>query len=115
MKITLVPLGAFATNAVTMGMVMLPPHPAYTKPTLTPMIYRNVVLSRVGETDPVYRAKGDTVKGVKALYRLSELPSPPLRLILGKDSLGMCRGKMAMVLKDVEDYASWSDDIELDE
>ena len=90
-KVTLVPLGGFATNAVSVGMVKLPQHPAYTDPALLSSVYRKAVLaSTQKEKDPLYQVKGDTAKAVRALYRLSELESPPLRLVLGKDCLDIC-------------------------
>lgn len=114
-QVTLVPLGAFATNAQSVGLVRTTPHPAYTNPMLPSVVYREAILSSGrGETNPLYDAKGDAAKAVKALYRLSELPSPPLRLVLGKDVLEMCRAKAAALLKDVEEYASWSEGLDRD-
>ena len=111
----MVPLGGFQTNAVAVGMVKLPSHPAYTDPSLPSSILRTALLaSTQKEQDPRFPVLGDPAKAVRELYRLSELQAPPLRLVLGKDCLDICREKMAAVLKDVEDYASWSKDLERD-
>ncbi|KAI0631467.1 NAD-P-binding protein [Trametes polyzona] len=109
-KVTAVPLGSFATNAVSTSMVKLPPHPAYTKPTLPSVINRKAILGSVaGQGDPSYEVNGDTSKAAEALYRLSELPSPPMRLMLGKESVAIARAKTASVLAETEQYASWSE------
>ncbi|KAI0738147.1 NAD-P-binding protein [Daedaleopsis nitida] len=114
-KVTLVPLGAFATSAVSVGMVKLLQHPAYTNPALPSVLYRQAILASTGAVhDPLFEVKGDTAKAVKVLYRLSELSSPPMRLFLGKDVLDICRDKLARVLEDVEEYASWSEGLDKD-
>ncbi len=115
-KVTLVPLGGFATNAISTGMVKLPAHPAYsTNPSLPSTAYRRAIPASTGEAkDPLFPLKGDTAKAAKVLYKLSEIASPPLRLALGKDALDICSDKAAAVLKDVEEYASWSEGIERD-
>ncbi|KAI0370726.1 NAD-P-binding protein [Pilatotrama ljubarskyi] len=114
-KVTLVPLGAFATNAVSTSMVKLPPHPAYTKPTLPSAISRKAILASVTDRmDPLFEVLGDSAKAARALYRLSELPNPPLRLLLGKESLAIARDKIASLSAEVEQYAAWSDGLDKD-
>ncbi|KAI0675597.1 NAD-P-binding protein [Trametes maxima] len=114
-KVTLVPLGAFVTNAVSTSMVKLPPHPAYTNPSLPSARSRQAILSSLtNNKDPLYDVKGDTAKAALALYRLSELASPPLRLVLGKESVHLSRNKAASFLAEVEAYASWSNGLDKD-
>ncbi|TFK85501.1 NAD-P-binding protein [Polyporus arcularius HHB13444] len=109
-KVTIVPLGAFKTNGVA-AMPKLPPHPAYNKPGLPSRVSREALLLSAsgGSTGSIYDVKGDVNKAARALYRLSELLSPPLRLVLGKDSQEFVRTKVARLALEVEEYASWSE------
>ncbi|KAI0717998.1 NAD(P)-binding protein [Cerioporus squamosus] len=109
-KVTIVPLGAFKTNGVA-AMPKPPPHPAYNKPGLASTVSRAALLLSAsgGSTGTIYDVKGDVNKAARALYRLSEVPSPPLRLVLGKDSQKFVRTKVAQLTREVEEYASWSE------
>ena len=108
-QITSIPLGAFQTNAVATGQVKLPPHPAYTKPTLASAISRKAILaSLTGNMDPGYNVNGDAAKAAQVLYRLSKLENPPLRLVLGEDCVELARSKISRFSAEVEVYASWS-------
>ena len=109
-QVTIVPLGSFATNSVAVGMVKIPPHPAYTNPALPSVTMRRGILaSATSQEDPNFHVGGDPAMAAKTFYRLSELASPPLRLPLGKDSVELCRGKLSSFSSEVEKYASWSD------
>ncbi|OBZ73024.1 hypothetical protein A0H81_07099 [Grifola frondosa] len=111
-KLTIVVLGAFKTNVIKTGMVVLPPHPAYSNPALQSVIMRSAILASVHtDNDPRWAVPGDTKKAVKVLYRLSELTDPPLRLPLGKDSVTICRDKIASFTADVDQYEPWSEGI----
>ncbi len=92
-------------------MPKLPPHPAYNKPGLPSSVSREALLLSAsgGSTGSIYDVKGDVNKAARALYRLSELLSPPLRLVLGKDSQEFVRTKVARLALEVEEYASWSE------
>ncbi|KAI0354419.1 NAD-P-binding protein [Trametes cingulata] len=114
-KITLIPLGAFVTNAVSTSMVKLPSHPAYTKADLPSAISRKRILASVTEhQDPAFDVRGDTAKAAGALYRLSELSDPPLRLVLGKESVMIARDKISSFSAEVEEYATWSEGLDKD-
>ncbi len=84
-QVTIVPLGAHSTNAAA-AMRKYPPPPAYDRPRMQSMITRNALIASLEgkTTDSLYDVKGDINKAAAALYRLSELSSPPLRLVLGK-------------------------------
>lgn len=98
------------------SIVQVPPLRAYTKPDLPSAKNRKAVLAGGTDSqDPSFQVKGDTYKAALALYRLSELPSPPLRLMLGKESAVGARAKAASLLEDAEKYASWSEGLERDE
>ncbi|KAH9850971.1 NAD-P-binding protein [Lenzites betulinus] len=115
-KITDIPLGAFATNTVISNMVKLDPHPAYTNPALPSNFNRKVILGSLsGEfKDPDLQINGDPAKAVRKFYELSELESPPLRLVLGKDAITFTKAKFAKLSAEIEQYASWSDDVNID-
>ncbi|KAI0821793.1 NAD-P-binding protein [Trametes gibbosa] len=114
-KVTIIPLGGFVTNAVSTSMVKLPPHPAYSKATLPSAASRKAILASLTDgLDPLYAVKGDAKKAAHAIYRLSELPDPPLRLMLGKESVVIAKHKAASLLEDTEKYASWSDGLDRD-
>ncbi|KAI0738146.1 NAD(P)-binding protein [Daedaleopsis nitida] len=112
-KITIIPLGAHSTNAAA-AMPRPPPHPAYSKPELASNVARNALVASIGggTTGSKYDVKGDIAKAAAAIYRLSEVQSPPLRLVLGKDAVEMARGKISSFSKEVEEYASWSEGLE---
>ncbi|KAI0773175.1 NAD-P-binding protein [Trametes elegans] len=112
-KVTLIPLGGFVTNAVSTSMVKLPPHPAYLNSHLPSAMSRKAMLATIsGHNDPLYDVKGDTAKAAETLYRLSELQNPPMRLIVGKDSIVLAREKWATFSAEIDQYESWSDGLE---
>ncbi|RPD76317.1 NAD(P)-binding protein [Lentinus tigrinus ALCF2SS1-7] len=82
-----------------------PPHQAYDKPGLSSTMAREALLASLtgGSTGTIYDVKGDINKASRALYRLSELPSPPLRLVLGKGSRELVRTKVARLMREAED------------
>lgn len=115
-QVTIVPLGAHSTNAAA-AMRKYPPPPAYDRPGMQSMITRNALIASLEgkTTDSLYDVKGDINKAAAALYRLSELSSPPLRLVLGKNALEMARGKIESFSQEVEEYASWSEGLTINE
>ncbi|EED79184.1 predicted protein [Postia placenta Mad-698-R] len=100
-KITLVEPGAFRTNGVT-NMGKFPPPPAYTNPKLPTNVTRDVM-------QVPYGAEPD--KAAEKMYRLAELPEPPLHFPLGKDAISAVRQKLAAISADFDKYESWSDDM----
>ncbi len=57
---------------------------------------------------------GDPKKGAQKIYKLSTLENPPLRLVLGQDALFSARTHLQEVVKEVEEYESWSADVRED-
>ena len=53
----------------------------------------------------------DTEKGVQKIYELSELPNPPLRLLLGKDVNHFVRQYIAQLTQEADAYETWSDNL----
>jgi hypothetical protein len=46
------------------------------------------------------------------IFRLAQLEGPPLRLALGEDALAAMRGKVARLMKEMDEYAIWSADLD---
>ena len=115
MQVTIVPLGAHSTNCAA-AMAQFPPPPAYNNPELPSAVARKALVASIsgGTTGSIYDVKGDINKAAAALYRLSEVPNPPLRLVLGKDAVEMARSKVGQFSQEVEEYASWSEGLEKD-
>ena len=110
---TIVALGAFGTNAVK-AMTKLPVHPAYDNPELIGVKWRQAILqSQTQEPDPMLEIKGDAAKAAGAIYRLSEVPAPPLRIPLG--CVDLARGATKQFCEEIEEWASWSEGLDKDE
>lgn len=88
--------------------MITPLHPAYTDPALPTQKVRAYI--------PIVSAAGDTDKATKMIYhKLANHPNPPLRLPVGKDSIEMIKAKLDRILRDVEEYKEWSEDLVLSE
>ena len=98
-------------------MVKLPEHPAYaSNPDLPSMRSRRAILaSLTGQKDPTYNVRGDPAKAAEALYRFSSCPEPPVRLVLGKDVVGMARAKVEKLTGEADFSVPWSEDLDLDD
>ena len=80
-------------------------HPAYTKPSLAGNAMRNWQTN--GGT-----AGADPSLAVIKIYELSLLQKPPLRLPIGADCVEALRTKAKEYAETVDEYASWSDNLE---
>ncbi|KZT67195.1 NAD(P)-binding protein [Daedalea quercina L-15889] len=98
-KVTLLEPGSFYTGGHGRG-DFAPPHPAYKQPDVSKM------LNGEGMSDPV--------KGVEAVYRMASLHNPPLHFPLGKDALATISAKAKKLLAATEEYAGWSEGLELE-
>lgn len=94
-------LGAFRTNGPS-SLVRVPPHPAYTKPTLRTAMIRKHVTAMGGATAEAGAAK---------IYALAALPEPPLHFPLGKDAAPAMRPTIAGIAADFDKYEAWSEDL----
>ncbi|PCH43480.1 NAD(P)-binding protein [Wolfiporia cocos MD-104 SS10] len=104
-KITLIELGGFKTNA-GQNMLRVPTHPAYIDPVTQSHTARSYLM--INPAVP-----SDPIKGVNAIYRLAGIPNPPLRLPLGKDALGMVRKKGEDLIAAAELSTSFSEGLEI--
>lgn len=52
-----------------------------------------------------------TQKGVEKLYELAHLPEPPLRFLMGKDSIALVRKQVQQIVADVDKYETWSEEL----
>ncbi|KAH9914373.1 NAD-P-binding protein [Epithele typhae] len=112
-KITCVEPGAFGSTGIQHKLQLVPQHPAYSDPSLTVSIVRRSFAEGVNDGDAAARfGHSDAVKGVARIYELSKLDDPPMHLPLGLDSVAFLSEYAEGVRKDVEEYASWSDDLE---
>ncbi|TCD70180.1 hypothetical protein EIP91_004650 [Steccherinum ochraceum] len=105
-KITLIELGGFKTNGRESA-VELPLNPAYNKPTLPSVIFRDYLAK--GDNNG-----GDPMKAVAKWYEVAQLPDPPMRLVLGQDAIAMVRAQIETLTKDVDASESWSKDLAFD-
>ena len=56
----------------------------------------------------------DPAKAVQRIYDLSLLPNPPMRLLLGKDSVGGVKAQVKKIEEDANNYEKWSEGLEFD-
>ncbi|KAI0820888.1 NAD-P-binding protein [Trametes gibbosa] len=114
-KVAMIEPGAFKTAVMNLGtnMVLVPQHPAYADPALPVRLMRDAFLKAGGvDVDsPAELALADTVPAVAKIIALSRLANPPMHLPLGKDAVGFVREKIRTLSAEVEEYASWSDDL----
>lgn len=103
-QVVIIEPGNFATSVIG-NLVRSPPHPAYAKP--------NTVVSTVRQwVEAGFTAmSADPAKGVEAIYKLAQIPDPPLFFPLGKDAVQRAREHAAKLLADTDRFASWSDDL----
>ncbi|PCH34687.1 NAD(P)-binding protein [Wolfiporia cocos MD-104 SS10] len=106
-KVVSIDPGAFRTNCIAAA-VMIPPHPAYSKPD-SPSVKRRSLVQ-----DPNLVLRGDVNKAAEVIYKVAGLDNPPVHLPLGHGAVEIAKKKVASLLADVEKYASWSDETEAD-
>ena len=98
--------GAFYTEIVD-AIQFVPQHPAYAYPSSATSTRRKLFTEDV-RTLPF----SDVDKGVQKIFELTKLASPPLHLPLGKDAVTNMRLRITELTKMVEEYASWSENLE---
>ncbi|KAM5545862.1 hypothetical protein V8D89_000900 [Ganoderma adspersum] len=111
-KISSVLPGGFVTEIVQ-KLEMLPQHPAYATETNPAALIRKYFSSGM-DKEGLKARWSDPVKGVQKIYELSQLPDPPLRLLLGQDANHYVGEYLAKLTREIEQYASWSDDLRHD-
>ena len=90
---------------------MIPQHPAYASESNAAAFVRRMYSESVDRKAVMRQGGGDPAKAVQKVYELSQLPDPPLRLLLGEDVNMMFKEWLAQVVREVEAYATWSDDL----
>lgn len=115
MQIAIVEPGAFKTAVLNVGtnMVLVPQHPAYASPALPVRRMRDAFLKGAGvhvDSDADLGA-ADTAPAVARIIAFSRLPNPPMHFPLGRDSVAFAREKIGTLSAEVDEYASWSDDL----
>jgi len=103
-KISLVEPGGFKTDGASRSAIKLPLHPAYDNPALPATIFRGYLAKD-------QNSGGDPNKAVAKWYELAQLPDPPMRLVLGKDAIGVVRAHITKLTEDVNAKEDWSDDL----
>jgi hypothetical protein len=107
-QITLIQPARFRTAAPWTN-TLLPIHPAYSDPNLPSRKYRSIYPGAERFSD------GDINKFALQMYRLVQLNEPPFYFPLHQTALEASRDKGQNLIKAVEEYGSWSDDVYLDE
>lgn len=93
-RLTIVEPGPFRTRFAGRGFVLAQNQLADYQPTAG--IFREKIKSVDGKQE------GDPQKAAEAIYQLSQMETPPLRLPLGGVALATIKGKLEQVAKDVE-------------
>ena len=101
----------FFRTPITDKSPTLPVHPAYTS--VQSVQYMRSLIAKTG--DPARPIPiGDVDKACKAIYEVSALESPPLRLFLGMESFGAIREKYKKLLADLDGSMMWSENLQED-
>jgi len=103
-KATIVEHGPFRSKIMGSHIKSVPFHPAYAHPKMIGPQFFNVC------ADDAF-SDGDPYKAAAAMGKIARLDDPPLRLPLHKFSLGLVRNKLDVTTRELEKYASWSDDV----
>ncbi|KAI0325761.1 hypothetical protein GY45DRAFT_202872 [Cubamyces sp. BRFM 1775] len=124
-KVLIVEPGAFKTSVLEKDMIVAPPHPAYTNPTLPGSHIGIAFLAGAGhqqqsQEDNEEDKEGSTQtrltinhasKAVAKINEMADLASPPLHFPLGEDVLTAAREKIRSLSEETEAYASWSENL----
>ncbi|KAI0086340.1 NAD(P)-binding protein [Irpex rosettiformis] len=105
-KVTLVEAGAFRSSAIQSA-PRLPTPEVYMTPT-SGLAKLEKLFGHLMKPDA---KMGDTVKFAEKVWELLALPNPPLRLPLGLDSIDFIEGQLKIISTDLEEYRSWSEDV----
>ncbi|TBU46042.1 NAD(P)-binding protein [Dichomitus squalens] len=109
-KITSVLPGGFVTDITTSGQ-LIPQHPAYADDSNAVALVRKMFIENASMEAMNRLGCGDPAKGVQKIYKLSKLPDPPLRVLLGRDSNYMVKEWHTQLGRETEEYAHWSDSL----
>jgi hypothetical protein len=107
-QITVIQPANFRT-AITRRNILAPIHPAYSDPNLPSRKYRSIYPGAECFSD------GDIDKFALQMYKLVQLDDPPFYLPLHRTALEAAWKKGQNLIKAVEEYGNWSDDVYIDE
>lgn len=97
-KVTLVEPGRFRTDFAGRSLGL---------PPVVEGDYKELTLDRIDRYEKIDgNQPGDPLKAVKAMIAVVDAPSPPLRLLLGKDAYEWANEKIALMQRDFE---AWKD------
>jgi hypothetical protein len=106
----LVEFGRFRTNiyssSIASGGIFT--HPAYKE---MASATSNIMRSMNGNLP----LQGDPKKAAEAIWKLSQLEAPPLRLALGKDATQVIRQQADQLRQSADNLMDWSEDLDFDE
>ncbi|KAL6298427.1 hypothetical protein BKA93DRAFT_744145 [Sparassis latifolia] len=105
-KVTIIEPGGFNTDGAQRSMIRLPAHPAYTKPGGVSALTRGFL------TQPNFKLPGDPTKAAGVIYRVAEIPEPPLQFPLGNDCIAMARDSVNGLTETIDKYESWSEGLD---
>lgn len=105
MKVHILEIGSYRT-AGTDSIVKLPVHPAYTEPSLVTQMVRSRIETTV--------SNGDPAKAARIIEQLTRESNLPLRIPVGKDSIGYLRTKVATLTKSAHDTEKYSASLTFD-
>ncbi|KAJ7039729.1 hypothetical protein C8F04DRAFT_1084635 [Mycena alexandri] len=105
-QISIIAPGAFKTSAHTTGATIFPVPEAYEGEGLPSQAVRQWLADGSG-------IRGDPVLGARSIFKFSKLDSPAVRWAMGKDSVAGARAKVRRISEETDEFASWSDNLEL--
>ena len=111
LQFTSIEPGAFPTELGNNGQ-MVAQLPAYTDLSMPTSLMRAAFANPEAGSEAMAYGFNDTAKAVQKVFQLTRLSSPPLRLPLGRDAVKFLSDTAIEYLKVVEEYASWSDNLE---
>jgi len=103
-KVTIIEPGPFRT-AASVNFANIPPLPAYKE---TPAAFMREMFDNLKTATEI----DDPRKAVRAFYKLTSLPEPPLHFPIGKMAIDAARRKATSLLAEADAYASWSEGLE---
>ncbi|GJE91652.1 SDR family oxidoreductase [Phanerochaete sordida] len=101
----------FFRSPITDNAPTFPVHPAYTS--VRSVQHMRDIIAKTGDpTRPL--PVGDVDKACRAIFEVSALEHPPLRLFLGTDCTRAMREKCEKLLADLDASATWSESLQED-
>ena len=87
--------------------IRLPPAAGYEDPNTPAAVGRRIIADALSPATK----QGNLNKVIEKVYDLSLLEKPPLRLIIGEDSLSVVRSHLKNMSQELEEHAMWSEGV----